>query len=162
MNTQPKNKILIIIIGILLIANIVTLSILLMNKNSQSKFGRTDRRAQITNFLKNNVHFNQQQLDLYDTLSNRQRTGMKNVYEEMAAGRENILKQLALQSFSDSAMSTAAITITEQQKGFELNMLQNLKEIRNICTPEQQKIFDTGFYRIISKRGSGRKDNDKQ
>lgn len=157
MNTQPKNKILIIIIGILLIANIISLSLLLVNKKEYSKTGRTDKKAQVTAFLKKEVGFTPDQLVHYDTLSKEHRSKMKSIFEDMSAGRENIFRQLALQQFSDSAMGIAANAIANQQKGFEIIMLHHLKDIRNICTPVQQPVFDKGFYKIIVKRGEGRK-----
>ena len=161
MNTQPKNKILIIIIGILLIANIATLSLFLMNKNRHSNPGRPDKKEQVTAFLKNEVGFTEDQLNRYDTISKTHRANMKSNFDDMATGREDIFRQLALHSFSDSAMETAANAIAKQQEGFEIKMLYHLKDIRNICTPAQQAIFDTGFYKIIAKRGDGRKDNRK-
>lgn len=162
MNTQPQNKTLIIIIAILLIANIVTLSLLLMNKNGQSRSGRMDRRAQVAAFLKNEVGFKEDQLNRYDTLSKIHKAEMKSSFDEMTADREVIFKQLATRSYSDSAIETAANAMADQQKGFEIKMLHHLKEIRSMCTPAQQQVFDTGFYKIISKRGDGRKDKSKQ
>ena len=160
MNTQPRNKILIIIIGILLIANIVTLSFLLMNKND-GRSGRQDKRTQLAAFLKNEVGFTESQLTSYDSISKIHKANMKSGFDEIATGREGIFKQVASQSFSDSAIELAANSIIGQQKAFEIKMLHNLKEIRNLCTPAQQQVFDTGFYKIISKRGD-RKDNRKQ
>jgi len=162
MNTQPKNKMLVIIIGILLIANIVTLSLLLINKNGQSRSGRQDRKTQVTAFLKNEVGFAEDQLNRYDTLSKAHKAEMKSSFDAMAAGREIIFKELAVQSYSDSAIEQAANAMADQQKGFEIKMLRHLKEIRSMCTPAQQEVFDTGFYKIISKRGEGRKDKSKQ
>jgi len=158
MNTQPKNKILIIIIGILLIANIATLSLFLMSKNDHARPQRPDKKAQLTAFLKNEVGFTDDQLSRYDTLSKEHRSKMKSNFDEMSTSREDIFKQLALQNFSDSAMDIAAKAIAGQQNLFEIKMLRHLKDIRNICTPAQQAIFDTGFYKIIAKKGDGRKE----
>ena len=157
MSTQQKNKILVIIIGILLIANIVTLSFFLLKKNDHGRSGRPDKKAQITSFLKKEVGFTEAQLNSYDTLSTTHRSKMKSTFDDMATGREAIFQKLALQSFSDSAIDVAAKAIADQQKGFEVIMLHHLKDMRNICTPAQQSVFDTGFYKIISKKGDGRK-----
>ena len=158
MSTQQKNKILIIIIGILLIANIVTLSFFLLKKNDHGRSGRPDKKAQIAAFLKKEVGFTGTQLNDYDTLSATHRPKMKSVFDNMATGREAIFQKLASQSFSASAIDIAANAIADQQKEFEVIMLHHLKDIRNICTPAQQAVFDTGFYKIISKKGEGRKN----
>ena len=162
MNTQPKNKILIITIGILLIANIVMLSLFFMNKKEHGKSGRFDKKAQVTAFLKNEVGFTETQLASYDTLSEEHRSQMKLIFDSMSAGREGVFQKLASDSFTDSSMNIAAMAIAEQQKQFEIIMLRHLKEIRNICTPAQQAVFDTGFYKIIAKRGEGRGDQKKK
>ncbi|MEP7164971.1 MAG: periplasmic heavy metal sensor [Ferruginibacter sp.] len=162
MNTQPKNKVLIIIIGILLIANIVTLSLFLLNKQEHSRPGRPDKKAQVTAFLKKEVGFTEDQLVRYDTISNEHRSKLKTVFDDMAEGREQIFQKLSADSFNDSAIDVAANAIADQQKGFEIIMLSHLKDIRNICTPAQRAVFDTGFYKIIAKRGEGRRDNKKQ
>jgi capsular polysaccharide biosynthesis protein len=155
MNTQPKNKMLIIIIAILLIANIVTLSLLLLNKNSRGS--RPDRKAQLTAFLKNDVGFSADQVARYDTISKSHRAKLKSIFDNMSMERENIFKEVASQNFSDSGINIAAKSIAAQQMVFETEMLFHLKDIRNICTPAQRPVFDTGFYKIIAKRGDGRK-----
>ena len=158
MTMQPKNKILIITIGILLIANIVTLSLLLMHKNDRAKYGRPDKRAQLAVFLKDEIGFTEDQLSSFDTLSKAHKAKMKPGFDEIATGRETVFKQLAARSFSDSAIEIAANAIADQQKEFEKKMLRNLKEIRSICTPAQQVAFDSGFYKVIAKRGEGKKE----
>ncbi|CAN5834187.1 hypothetical protein BH11BAC4_BH11BAC4_07990 [soil metagenome] len=157
MNTAPKNKTLIIIIAILLIANIATLSFFLMNKCG-TKSGRQDKKAMIANYLSKEVGFNAEQLKRYDTLSKQQRSAMRSSLDGMSAGREEIFRKLASQEFSDSAIDNAANAITIQQRSFEVLMLHHLDDIRNICTPAQKLAFDTGFYKIISKRGEGKRN----
>ena len=158
MSIQSKNKILIIIIGILLIANIATISFFLMNKHNRGMHGRPDKKEMITAYLKKEVRFTQQQLNAYDTMSKEHRTAMRAAFDDMAARREDIFKQLSFQGFSDSALDIAATAIASQQRSFEIMMLHHLKDIRNICSPAQRPIFDTGFYKIITKRGEGRKN----
>ena len=162
MSTQQKNKILIIIIGILLVANIVTLSFFLLKKNDHGRSGRPDKKAQVTAFLTKEIGFTKDQLNSYDTISDEHRSKMRSTFDDMSADREDIFQKLASQQFSDSAIQVAAKAIAEQQEGFETMMLRHLKDIRNICTPAQRAIFDTGFYKIIAKRGEGKKDKQKQ
>lgn len=161
-NIQSKNKILIIFIGILLIANIGLVSFFLLNKKEQSKSLRQDKKEQVIAYLKKEVGFTDEQLSRYDTLSKAHRAKMKSIFDDMATGREAIFKQLASQSFTDSAINVTARSIAERQIMFEMLMLRHLKNIRDICTPSQQAVFDTGFYKIISKRGEGRNKNKDQ
>lgn len=160
MNTQPKSKVLLLIIGILLLANIATLSFFLLNKCSHSKTGKQDRVDMVAAYLKREVGFNEAQLAKYDTLSKIHRSEMKPAYDSIASKREMVLKQLGANQFMDSSMNTAAAGIAAQQQSFETRMFNHLKDIRAICTPAQKLIFDTGFYKIISRRGEGRKNKN--
>lgn len=158
-NTQPKNKILILIIGILLIANIVTLSFMLMNKCKRPAGGKHDRRAMITAFLEKEVGFSKEQLVQYDSLSKHHRNEMSKTFEKLAEKRENALRYLAMADFNDSSLHQTSSIITNDQNDFEIKMLQHIKSIRSICTAAQKVKFDSGFYKIISKRNEVKKAN---
>lgn len=157
MNKQPKNKILILIIGILLAANIATLSFFLMNSGEKPVTAKYDRKAMIMNFLHKEVGFSTEQMSRYDSMSKWHRQEMKKSFDGMSAQRERVFKDLALNDFKDSAIEVAAVNISSQQKEFELLMLRHMNNIRSICTAEQRPVFDSGFYKIISKRGGREK-----
>jgi len=157
MNKQPQNKVLILIIGILLVANIATLSFFMMKKSDKPRTTKSDKKVMISNFLQQEVGFTKEQLNRYDTMSKQHRLEMRQSFDGMATQREQVFTKLAGNDFNDSAIQMAAEDISSQQKGFELLMLRHLDEIRSICTPQQKKIFDAGFYKIISKRGGREK-----
>jgi len=159
MNEHPKSKTLLIIIGILLVANIVMLAFFLLDKPEHSKTDRTDKKAYIANYLKKDIGFSDKQLLLYDTISNQQRAEMKLLYDQIRKKKEHIFKQMVPMNFSDSAIELAASEITNEQRIFERKMLQHLREIRNLCDPTQIARFDSGFYKIIGKRSEKRSKN---
>ena len=157
MNKQPQNKILILIIGILLLANIATLSFFMMKTSDKPKTARLDKKAMISSFLQQEVRFTKEQMNRYDTMSKQHRLEMRQSFDGMSAQREQIFKKLASNDFTDSAIQFAAGDISNQQKDFELLMLRHLDAIRSICTAVQRPKFDSGFYKIISKRGGREK-----
>jgi hypothetical protein len=159
MNEHPKSKTLLIIIGILLVANIVMLAFFLMDKPEHNKTERTDKKTYIANYLKKDIGFSDKQLVEYDTISNRQRAEMKLLYDQIRKKKEQIFRQLVPMNFSDSAIEMATVEITNEQRIFERKMLQHLREIRNLCDPAQIARFDTGFYKIIGKRSEKRGRN---
>jgi Na+-transporting NADH:ubiquinone oxidoreductase subunit NqrC len=162
MNEQPKSKVLIIIIGILLIANLIMLSIFFIGKPGKTKTARPDKQAYINSYLKNEIGFTDEQFARYDSLGNNHRTEARSQMNALSEQRKNIFKDLALRSFTDSAVDHAAALIAEQQKIFEIKVIRHIKDIRNICTPAQLPRFDTGFYKIIGKRGERSQENKKQ
>ena len=148
MRTENRsNKIFIIIIALLLIANIVTLILLLGNKKNDYD----DRRNSMRNYLKNEIGFSAAQLNFFDSVKNRQSLDVKPLFDEMRAHKRLNLKSIGIQNFSDSSIINATEYAATQQKNLETIMLNNLKEIRNLCTPQQRALFDTGFYKIMSR-----------
>lgn len=158
MRTENRsNKIFIIVIALLLIANIVTLTLLLGNK----KYDHDDRRNSMRNYLKNEIGFTDAQLIAFDTVKSHHRTEVKPLFDEMRMHKQLNLKNIGAQNFSDSSIKNASEYAAVQQKNLELKMLNHLKVIRNLCTPQQRAIFDTGFYKMMSRPNSETQKKEK-
>lgn len=157
MNAQPKTKVLIIIIGILLIANIVMLAFFLQGGHKEKR-ERGGKNSYVFEYLEKEVGFSAGQLDRYDSLSKQHREQVKASFNELSANRKKTFQALAAASFSDSAIKHTATMMHDQPALPELNMLRHLKEIRDICTKEQLLRFDTGFYKIFGRRGQTHKE----
>ena len=156
-NNQNKSKVFLLIIAILVIANIAMLSFFLQKKETKPRVDKPDRKTVISNFLKNEIGFNQSQLIQYDTLSNRQRDKMKSLFEDMRNNKNSQLKQLAPGNFSDSIINVVADQAVVSQKMMNIQMSNHIKSVRELCTPEQLPKFDSLFIKAFSKWGDGRK-----
>ena len=161
MTTEPKNKILLIIIAVLLITNIVLVTFLLINKPSSKKGMRGDRSTMIAAFLQNEIGFDQQQLKQYDSLNVPNRTKIKAMFDTLKSEKENQFKQLTIDNFSDTAILKTANNISAKQKEIEIVLYKHYKEIRNICDPKQLPKFDSLFYKILNKKYTPQKNNNK-
>ena len=163
-NTQNKSKIFLSIIGILLVANIAMVSFFLLKKDGGKHEKRSDRKTMIANFLKNEIGFNAQQLQQYDTLSNEHKENMKNMFDSLRSTKDRQFKELTAANFNDSVMNSIADQSAAAQKTMELQMFNHLKNVRLLCTPEQQPKFDSLFVKILNRRGGEgrRKDADKK
>jgi hypothetical protein len=157
MPTQSKSKILLIIIGILLIANIALVSFYFLNRPAAKKRMRSDRTAAVSTFLQNELGFSKQQLRQYDSLSSHHRSTIKPLFDKIRMEKENEFKQLALDNFSDSSIDNMAVLFSTKQKDIEITMFKYFKNIRNLCTPQQQPKFDSLFYKVFNKRSEPRK-----
>ncbi len=157
MSTQPKSKILLIIIGILLVANLVLLCFFITNKPAEKKGMRGDRKAMITAFLKNDIGFSQQQIQQYDSLNQLHHTKVKTMFDEARNDKEKQFKQMTSDGFSDSAISNAAYLFANKQKQIQTAMFKHFKDIRGLCTPQQQPKFDSLFYSMLNRRNDERK-----
>jgi len=149
---NSSNRILIIIIAILLIANIATLAVLLTGKKA-----RTEHTGRMRSFLKTEAGFNEQQLQRFDSVRADYKAQAKILLSGMQDDKQANLRQLAGSDFSDSVLLRAATAAAADQQKVEMNMLEHLRRIRNLCTPAQRAVFDTGFYRILSKAAEEKK-----
>jgi len=154
MSTHTKSKLYLLIIGILLITNIGMLFFFLGDKDGGRKGGGHGGGpgAMMKEFLKNDVGFNDQQLQQYDTLSKQNKENMKTQYDSVRANKEQEFKELGSKGFSDSAIFGMINKSSERQKVMELQMLNYFATVRKLCTAEQQPKFDSLFYKIWSKK----------
>ncbi|MFN0082931.1 MAG: Spy/CpxP family protein refolding chaperone [Ferruginibacter sp.] len=152
---NSSNKIFIIVIALLLIANIVTLTMLLANKKPYAE----DRKNTMRNYLKTEVGFTDAQLNAFDTVKTKHRAEVKIMFDEIRLNKQHNLKRIGLDNFSDSSVKVAAFYAATQQQHLETKMLNHLKDIRNLCTPAQRANFDTGFYKIMSRPSTDAKKN---
>ena len=160
MSTNSKNKILLIAVAILLLTNISMLVFFLMGPPKKGMHG--GREAMMTEFLQKEIGFTPQQIQQYDTLSKQHREKMKAMFEEAGKNKENQLKQLAASDFSDSSINNIAGQSIEKQKLLEISMFEHLRDVRSICTPEQRPKFDSLVYKILGRRGAGRKKPEEK
>jgi protein CpxP len=157
MTTKPNNKILLLIIGILLLTNISMLLFFINSRPAERRGMRSERKAMMTAFLQKEIGFSQQQLQQYDSLNALHRSKVKTMFEDAGKEKENQFKQLAASNFSDSSINVNAGLAAGKQKEIEVEIFANVKNIRSICTPEQQPKFDSLFYPLLNKRMGDRK-----
>ncbi len=155
---NPSNKIFIIVITLLFIANIGTLTLLL---STDKKTDYDDRRNSMRNYLKNEIGFSDAQLNAFDTVKSNHRAEVKPMFDEMRTRKQLNLRNIGAQNFSDSSIIIAADYAAAQQEKLEMKMLSQLKVIRNLCTLQQRAIFDTGFYKMMSRPNNETQKKEK-
>ncbi len=160
-NRQNRSKVFLSIIGILLVANIAMLTFFMMKKDTGRHQGRQDRKEMIAGFLKNEIGFSDDQLKQYDTLSTIHSDSIKKMFEDLRSTKDKQFRELTAGNFNDSVMNRVAEQSATSQKKMELQMFNHLKNIRLLCTAEQQPKFDSLFVKILNRRGGeGRNKNN--
>lgn len=153
MSTPTKSKLYLLIIGILLITNIAMLFFFLRGPHDGGGHPpRNDRSAMMRDFLQNEIGFNDQQLQQYDTLSKQHRDNAKAQFDSLKSSKEQEFKELGSRGFSDSAIADMVGRSAEKQKAMELQLLNHFAVIRKLCTADQQPKFDSLFYKIWNKK----------
>jgi Spy/CpxP family protein refolding chaperone len=157
MSTTSKTRALVAAVIFLVLTNIAVLVFFLCCKGPGRKDPHGGREAMMKEFLQKEIGFTPQQIQQYDTLSKQHREGIKASFDEMRNNKEQQFRELGRNAFSDSAISIAANHSSEMQKEMEVKMILHFKEIRKLCTPEQQPKFDSLFYTIWNKKDDKRK-----
>jgi periplasmic protein CpxP/Spy len=153
MSTHTKSKLYLLIIGILIITNIAMLFFFLKGQHDGGgKPPHPDRSAMMKDFLQNEIGFNTQQLQQYDSMSKQHKENAKAQFDSLRNNKEQEFKELGSRGFSDSAITELAGRSAEKQKTMELQLLNHFAAIRKLCTTEQQPKFDSLFYKIWNKK----------
>jgi hypothetical protein len=158
---QNRNKVLLVIIGILLVSNIAMIFLFLSQRDG-GRPQRPDRKAYIASFLEKEIGFSKEQLKQYDTLSDNHKERMKNTFDNMRNRKEEQFKTLAAGGFSDSVISQVAKQSAGGQEAMEVQMFTHLRSIRNLCTDAQRPKFDSLFYKVFNRRNPDGKKEEKK
>src|SRR5689334_10354179 len=147
MNTISRNKVLLTIIAVLLIANIAMLVFFFRFHNHPPE----EKRPGFTEKLKSQVGFSADQMKIAVPKKDAFWKDMRGRFEEMKKTKEKFYYQLYDPSIPDSVIELKAEKIGELQKQMDLKVIKHFKEIRKLCTPEQLPRFDSLLPPIIER-----------
>lgn len=162
-NRSNRSKTLLVIIAILMLANIGALAYFLASKPTHKKGNPSPQwKNAIANYLKSDLGYDTVQLEKYENLKIAHRKSLDTIFEQLKAEKDNRLRFLADNDYSDSAILQAVNSTSEKQKMLDLQMLRHLKDVRSLGTEEQQRRFDTSIYKVLSRHGNDKKKSKKQ
>lgn len=159
MNKTNGNKILLGIIAFLIVTNLVVVGLWWAAAHKETSLPK--RTSPMADYLRTDLGFSDIQMRKFDTIKAQQRTDAKKLYGKIKIEKSEIYRELAAGDFSDSALVAAADFSSEKQKRLEMMMLMHLREIRNLCNPDQLVKFDSGFYKVMLKGGMHDGDSKK-
>ena len=146
---MSRNKLLLFIVAILLLANVVLLYFLFKG-DSQPKPTPRERRG-ISEQLKNDVGFNAEQLKAYELRREKHMGEMKGLFEDLRQTKENFFNTVRDPQAADSVVERGANAIAEKQKLIDLQTHSYFTDLRKICTPEQLAKFDSLYQQVIKR-----------
>ena len=156
MDTPTKNKSLVSIIVFLLLTNIAMLIFFLFLSSTTGRGHGRDENF-MPGILQKQVGFNDNQINAYKKVKEEQMHKMKPLFEDVRTAKDNFYKLLPTNP-SDSSLNASAAIIGQKQMALDIQMFQNLKSIRNLCTPEQVPKFDSSIKFVVARMtGRGRK-----
>jgi protein CpxP len=151
-NNPSKNKTLVFIIVVLLLANVAMLIYFLWLKQPDKPAvvvrSPSDRFADA---LKKDVGFTDEQVTQYKQLKDAKWDRIKLRFDDLRTAKDNFFHLISVENINDSVLNNAADTVAQRQKSLDLQAFIHLKELRKVCTPEQQPQYDSLVQRIFHR-----------
>ncbi|WP_276480926.1 hypothetical protein [Paraflavitalea pollutisoli] len=164
MTKFPRQKWLLLLVGILLVTNIITLSFFWSMKphdapgKNQSEADRNKRMGQ---FMVNELKLDKDQETVYwklrDTLVSRQ----KPLWDSIRNSKKRFFDLLKEPASADSLVNNKAEQIALLQKELDLITFRHFQQVRALCRPEQTIKFDTVTKEIVNRMTGGWRNNGK-
>lgn len=164
MRSVLKNKVLVTIIAILLLANIAMLLFLIsgMRRPEGNEFADTKKNHSTEALLQSKIGFSDQQINRFNELKKDHHEKLNPLFEDLRRTKDEFFV-LVKDSLSQSEIDSLASLIGEKQKMLDSQVFQAVREVRSICTPQQQAVFDSMLPKIAYKMaGHIRKGNAKE
>jgi len=163
MRSVLKNKVLVTIIAILLLANIAMLVFFISGMRKPERENAANKRPHSTeSFLQAKIGFSEQQLTQFNQLKEEHHEKLSPFFEDLRLTKDQFFL-LVKDSLSDSRVDSAAALIGEKQKILDLQVFKTIREVRSLCNPQQQLKFDSLLPKIAYKMaGHIRKSNLKE
>jgi len=169
MRSVLKNKVLVSIIGILLLANIAMLVFFITGMKKPEKENSQGNRSghSTVSFLQNKIGFTTQQINQFNELKEEHRLKLNPLFEDLRITKDDFFL-LVKDSLTDFRVDSVASLIGEKQKTLDIQVFGTVRDIRKLCTPQQQLKFDSLLpkiaYKIIGhiRRGNPQQDSLKR
>jgi len=150
--STTRNRNLLIIIGALLLANVAVLVYFLGQKRN-SGMGQREVHSTVTEMLKDEVGFNEEQSAKYKELKDKQREKIRPMYDNMRKAKDSLFRLLSYPDTPDSLLNKAAEVIAQRQKELDIETFNHFRRVRVLCTPDQLPQYDSLVLRLLRKMG---------
>jgi hypothetical protein len=167
MSYLRNHKLLLLIIGVLLVANLGLLYFFVFDKHQYpGRMSPEDMRKKSIEKAKTEVGLNDEQAARYDSLRTKQFENMRPLFDDLVKAKEDYFSLIYQQGVSDSVLNSYATRIGEKQMAIDVNTFRYFRTIKDLCTEEQKPKMDSFIKqivkRIINSNGPRRSSPDKK
>jgi protein CpxP len=169
MRSVLKNKVLVTIIAILLLANIAMLVFFISGMKSPERETATAKKTMPSteSFLQTKLGFSEQQVNQFNQLKKEHQEKLNPLFDDLRTTKDQFFLQVK-DPVSDSYIDSLAGIIGSKQKNLDMQVFRTVREVRKLCTSQQQVTFDTLLPKIAYKmvgnirRGTAKEDSLKK
>ena len=137
MNPTTKNNVLTWLVVVLMLANIGVITLFLMGRHHQE-----EKRGTPGEFLVRELNLDTKQQAQLHELASKHHTESEKIRGEIKDARDHFFDLIKQPNVNDSAKNATATEVADKLKALDLLTFDHFRQVRMICTPEQQVKFD--------------------
>ena len=150
-----NNKLLLLVIGVLLVANISLLWLYVWKQ--PGKVGQKRPMESASTRLKREIGFSDKQAIVYDSIREQHYKSIRPMFEDLKTSRDSLFKLMHQPLVDDSLIASQSEVVYEKQKAIDLKMHRYFRSLRDLCTEEQKPKMDTFLTNLGKKMANGRR-----
>ena len=144
MRNKLNNKVVAWLIGILILANIATLTFFWIG---HFKYKRDHSPKE---FLAKNLQFSEAQKNAYFELAKNHNESAKKIRAQIKIDKENFFSLLKNEQIVDSVKNNAALKASLSIQSLDILTFDHFKKVRELCTEEQKPKFDDLIQKMVN------------
>ena len=143
-----KNKLIVWLIVILMVANVATLAFFWFGYFNQ----RRDNSPK--EFLAKSLGFSQNQKHLYFDLAKEHNENAKKIRQQIKTDKDSLFQLLKSDTIIDSARNNAALKVSVSIQTLDILTFEHFKKVRALCTEGQKPKFDELIQKMVNSVNS--------
>lgn len=148
MKQFTQNKLLVLLVAVLLIANLALMFYFFVFRN-EHKTGSPSSRP-VSDFVQKQLGFNADQVARFQQLRDEHKQAVKPILDDIKRLKDSLYN--LLQTPQDDSVAVNLIDkIGERQKDWELMIFHHFQKMRAICDSSQLPKFDSLVHRMVTK-----------
>ena len=147
MKQFTQNKLLVLLVAILLVANLCLMLYFFVFKNHHEP----DKSRPVSDFVQRELGLNKEQAEKFKQLRDEHRAAVRPVVDDMKRLKDSLYNLLRDPQVNDSAAKAIAKQIGEKQQEWEMLIFHHFEKVRAICDSSQLPKLDTLVHRMIDK-----------
>ena len=151
MNKFTNNRWPTIFTLLLVTANIVTLSLLWINREAGDKRFPPPPQGQVFEFINHELKFDSNQREAYRKLRDEHQGKQEIIQDSLKKLKDAFFALLQQPGAADSSVEAGAKRITAVEEQMELVTFRHFQKVRMICNADQQKKFDTIIQDVLRR-----------
>ena len=148
MNSPSKNRLLIGLVVLLLIANAVSLAVFWISRIKKER-----PQGHAKEFLVTELDLDAAQQKQFDILRKEHRRGVDSLRGELKRAKDELFDLVKNPAVNDSMKSASAEAVSRITQKIDLFTVEHFQKVRALCRPDQQKRFDEILHQVTTMMG---------